>query len=112
MDYEFLPPTQLLEEDPPVPTPREYDQVVLFSWRKGNKEPFKIYERQRFSSSEIKDDWYKFQMKANSRMKRLRGLKSFDPFSMSMFAKVETSRFTDNTETKPNYMGVTNFDGK
>ena len=100
MEEEFLPPTQLQEDDPParrtpvpsstvVPTPREYNKVVLFCWRKDDGTPFKVFMKDLFDNSEIPPQFYKYQMKAKSRMKRLRGLKSFAPLSMSMFGKVQ-----------------------
>ena len=101
MDQDFLPPsqippTQLLEEDPlsvPVPVPREYDQIILYCWHPPHgMKPFKEYSKSRFTDKEIRDEWYKFQIKPECRARKLKCLKSFTPNSMSLYAKVEKSK--------------------
>lgn len=94
-----IPPTQLLEDDPLSISPgREYDKIVLYCWHppKGMK-PFKEYHKSRFSNKEIRDDWYKYQIKPECRARKLKCLKSFTPNSMSLYAKVEKSKFYINT---------------
>lgn len=97
MDADFLPPTQLLQDDPPgrvvLPNCREYDASILFNWNSSGNKPFKLFKRSTFGPNDVRDEWFRFQMKAGSRMKRLKRVQSFPPHTMSMFAKVENSKF-------------------
>ena len=104
MDQDFIPPTQtppsqLLEEDPLAT--REYNKIILYCWHPPNgMKPFKVYPKTRFSNKEIRDDWYKYQIKPDCRARKLKCLKSFTPNSMSLYAKVEKGKLT---EYKINY---------
>ena len=99
MDREFIPPTQmpptqLLEDDPlAVSMTREYDKIILYCWYppKGMR-PFKEYHKSRFMENEIREEWYKYQIKPESRGRKLKSLKSFTPNSMSLYAKVEKGK--------------------
>lgn len=69
----------------------EYDQVVFFNWAPGLRTPFKLYRRSLFDTSEIREEYYLYQIPPNSRLRKLKKLKSFPGESLSMFAKVERS---------------------
>lgn len=72
---------------------REYVKCILFSWRPGLKTPFAIFPRENFGPTEIRDVWYKFQLKPEYRIRILKALASFPGENWSLFAKVEKGFF-------------------
>ena len=73
-------------------TDRKYVKCILFSWRPGLKNPFSIFPKENFGPTEIREEWYKFQLKPESRLRILKALASFPGEKWSMFAKVEKGR--------------------
>lgn len=64
-----------------------YKWLVIFNWNGQN--PFKIFERAMFK--EIKDEWVKGQLKANSRAKKLM-VSALPAQTVSLFGKVDESK--------------------
>ena len=80
-------PTHLL-----TPSEREYGGIILFNYGKGLKKPFKYFPRTYFDESEIRVEYYKFQLVPQSRMRMLKPLKKHARESLSVFAKVEKGK--------------------
>ena len=88
MDSDSLPPTQTLLADSQA-VEKEYYKCLLFNWRPGLKTPFQTFPKENFGPSEVREEWYKYQLKPESRMKILKALKTFPEDVMSMYAKIE-----------------------
>lgn len=84
-----IPPTQLLGSELSVSGNREYNDLVLFNWKPGLKDPFKMYPLDLFNSTQIREKWIKFQMIPSSRIRPLKALNQFPGEMMSLFGKVE-----------------------
>lgn len=80
------------------PSQREYDGVIIFNFGNGLKFPFKFFKRSYFDVSEIRDEYYKFQLIPLSRMRKLKTLKKHQEHSLAIFAKVEQGRIIFNIE--------------
>lgn len=72
-----------------APTTREYDGIIIFNFGSGLKYPFKYFPRKYFDVSEIRDEYYNFQLVPLSRMRKLKNLKKHKGSSLAIFAKVE-----------------------
>ena len=93
MDSDSLPLSQTLIEDSQVQVfEKEYYRCILYNWRSGLKTPFKSFPKENYGPGEIREEWYKYQLKPDSRVKILRALKTFPEDVMSMFAKIEKGR--------------------
>lgn len=75
-----------------IPSEREYDGAVLFNWGKGQKKPFRSFDRNVFDTFEIRPEYYQFQLTPQSRIKKLKPLMKYPNQSISMFAKLEKGR--------------------
>lgn len=74
-----------------LPAKREYNKLVLFNHKPGSTEPFEIFNRDNFTDSEIRPEWYRFQMTPKSRIKKLIALKTYPQEVWSVFAKIQSS---------------------
>lgn len=75
-----------------TPTTRDYDGIILFNHGTGLKYPFKYFQRKEFDRTEIRDEYYKFQLIPLSRTRILKSLKKHQKQTLSIFAKVESGR--------------------
>lgn len=75
-----------------TPSAREYDGIILFNFAPGLKYPFKYFKRKYFDPSEIREEYYKFQLVPLSRMRKLKSLKKHQTESLAVFAKVEEGK--------------------
>lgn len=94
MDSEgdFLPPTQLPPKRKGNNMCKIYDKIVLFNWAKGEINPFKLFDKNKFSVSEIPPEWLKFQMVDSSRLRKLKPIQALPNQSLSFFAKMEKGK--------------------
>lgn len=70
-----------------------YGFLILFNWDESVKNPFKLYLRSAFSKDEIKEKCIQTKLKDEHRIKKLRALGPLPGQKISLFAKVDTSRF-------------------
>lgn len=90
MDSESLTSTQSLLNDSQVQgLDKDYYKCLLYNWSPGNKTPFQAFPREKYGAGEIREEWYRYQLKPESRKKILKALKTFPIDVMSMFAKIE-----------------------
>ena len=86
--------TQLISSSAPSgSTSHKYSHLVLFNRGNGVKSPFKKFPKKQFFISEIRDEWIKYQMQANSRKRKLKPISSLPGVTMSLFAKLESGMF-------------------
>lgn len=71
---------------------RQYDQLVFFNWARDCDDHFFIVNVSSFQSTEIKEAYYKYQLVAKSRIRKLKSLKSYPGESLSLFAKIEKGK--------------------
>lgn len=72
---------------------REYDKCVFFDWSPGNKKPFASFAKSDFGPTELREEYFKHQMKPSSRLKILKALKCFPAKMYSMFGKIERGKY-------------------
>lgn len=88
---ETIPPTQFPDcKRTRANVIRDYSILVLFNWGEGIVEPFKVYNKNVFDTSEIRDEWLRSQLVPKSRFRKLKPTKAFGDQKMSIFAKIET----------------------
>lgn len=72
---------------------KDYYKCLLFNWSTGNETPFQAFPKEKFGPGEVREEWYKYQLRAESRMKILKALKTFPQEVMSMFGKIERGNY-------------------
>ena len=66
----------------------EYHHVILFNWDPNVENPFEVYQRNSFSSSEIPEAWYTKVLSPTCRHQKLK-LAGLRGPSYSVFCKIE-----------------------
>ena len=75
----------------PIKTSVSFGFLILFNWCEGLKKPFKMFPRK--ALHEIKDCYVEGSIPDNFRLKKMRPLKPLPGQRMSLFAKVEASKY-------------------
>ena len=77
----------------PISLRYTYGFVILFNWDEGIQKPFKMFPRRAFSKEEISDKCYNSRVSDTFRVKKLKKLRPLPGKKVSLFAKVEGSKY-------------------
>ena len=71
----------------------EFGFLILFNWDEGIQRPFEMFPRRTFSTSDIKAYCYEKNLNISMRIKKLKALRALPGRKMSLYAKVESSKY-------------------